>query len=151
MKLHVTPSNFFSRIVRSDALVYNFFFFFFRTAVLGKLFDYKHCNFSLGCQLVKMASKTVTRSIPASAWKSILGDSGADSGSKGKSKRMQKKKKNNGTEKLYLFSLLDFPLSPLSAPGSPRMLRRERVRWKEEQGGKNLSLSFHFQSFPAPF
>ena len=39
-----------------------------------------------------MASKTVTRSILASAWKSILGDPGADSGSKGKSKRMQKKK-----------------------------------------------------------
>ena len=28
MKLHVTPSNFFSRIVRSEALVYNSFFFF---------------------------------------------------------------------------------------------------------------------------
>ena len=93
MKLHVTPSYFFSRIVRSEALVYNSFFFFFRTAVLRKLFDYKHCNLSLGRQLVKMASKTVTRSIPASAWKSILGDPGADSGSKGKSKRMQKIKK----------------------------------------------------------
>ena len=37
------------------------------TAVLGKLFDmrfsYKHCNFSHVCLLVKMASKTVTRSI----------------------------------------------------------------------------------------
>ena len=41
--------------------------FFFRTAVLRKLFDirfsYKHCNFSHVCLLVKMASKTVTRSI----------------------------------------------------------------------------------------
>ena len=40
---------------------------FFRTAVLRKLFDirfsYKHCNFSRVCLLVKMASKTVTRSI----------------------------------------------------------------------------------------
>ena len=150
MKLHVTPSNFFSRIVKSEALVYNSFFFFFRTAVLRKLLDYKRCNFSLGCQLVKMASKTVTRSILSSAWKSILGDPGADSGSKGKSKRMQKKKKN-GTKKLYLFSLLDFPLPLLSAPESPRMLGRKRVRWEEGQGGKNLSFSFHFQSFPAPF
>ena len=42
---------------------------FFRTAVLRKLFDigfsYKHFNFSHVCLLVKMASKTVTRSIPA--------------------------------------------------------------------------------------
>ena len=40
---------------------------FFRTAVLRKLFDirfsYKHCNFSRGCLLVKMASKTVTKPI----------------------------------------------------------------------------------------
>ena len=39
---------------------------FFRTAVLWKLFDirfsYKYCNFSHVCLLVKMASKTVTRS-----------------------------------------------------------------------------------------
>ena len=39
----------------------------FRTGVLPKLFDirfsYKHCNFSRVCLLVKMASKTVTRSI----------------------------------------------------------------------------------------
>ena len=41
--------------------------FFSRTAVLRKLFSirfsYKHCNFSHVCLLVKMASKTVTRSI----------------------------------------------------------------------------------------
>ena len=41
--------------------------FFFRTFVLRKLFDIrfssKHCNFSPACLLVKMASKTVTRSI----------------------------------------------------------------------------------------
>ena len=41
--------------------------FFFRKAVLRKLvdirFSYKHCNFSHVCLLVKMASKTVTRSI----------------------------------------------------------------------------------------
>ena len=153
MKLHVTPSNFFSRIIRSEALVYHSFFFFFRTAVLRKLFDYKHCNFSLGCRFVKMASKTVTRSILASAWKSILGDRGADIGSKGKSKRMQKKTKQNkmARRNSTFFSLLDFPLPLLSAPGSPRMLGRERVRWDEGQGGKKLSLSFHFQSFPAPF
>ena len=40
---------------------------FVKTAVLRKLFDirfsYKHCNFSRVCLLVKMASKTVTRSI----------------------------------------------------------------------------------------
>ena len=40
---------------------------FFRTAVLRKLsdirFSYKQCNFSRTCLLVKMASKTVTRSI----------------------------------------------------------------------------------------
>ena len=63
---HVTPSIFFSRILRSEALVYSSYFFF-RTAVLRKLFDirfsYKHCNFSRVCLLVKMASKTVTRSI----------------------------------------------------------------------------------------
>ena len=44
------------------------FIFFFRTGVFKtKLFDirfsYKRCNFSRGCLLVKMASKTVTRSI----------------------------------------------------------------------------------------
>ena len=38
--------------------------FFFKTAVLRKLFEirfsYKHCNFSHVCLVVKMASKTVT-------------------------------------------------------------------------------------------
>ena len=42
---------------------------FFRTAILRKLFEirfsYKHCNFARVCLLVKMASKTVTRSIQA--------------------------------------------------------------------------------------
>ena len=51
---HVTPAIFFGRILRSEALVYNSFFFF-RTAVLRKLFDmrfsYKHCNFSRVCLL----------------------------------------------------------------------------------------------------
>ena len=46
--------------------VYNSFFCF-RTAVFWELLDirfsYKHCNFSRGCLLVKMASKTVTRSV----------------------------------------------------------------------------------------
>ena len=62
---HVTPWNFFKRILRSEALVYTSYFF--RTAVLRKLFDirfsYNHCNFSRVCLLVKMPSKTVTRSI----------------------------------------------------------------------------------------
>ena len=64
--MHVTPLIFFSRILRSEALVYKSFFFF-RRAVLRKLFDitfsYKPCNFSRVCLHVKMASKTVTRSI----------------------------------------------------------------------------------------
>ena len=53
---HVTPSNFFRRILRSEALVYKSYFFQNR-------FSYKHCNFSRVCLLVKMASKIVTRSI----------------------------------------------------------------------------------------
>ena len=52
---HVTPSIFWSRILRNEALVYNSYFF--RTAVLRKLFDirfsYKDCNFSRVCLLVK--------------------------------------------------------------------------------------------------
>ena len=64
---HGTPSFFFSKILRSEALVYNSYIFFFRTAVLRQLFDirfsYKHCNFSRVYLLVKMASKTVTRSV----------------------------------------------------------------------------------------
>ena len=62
---HVTSSIFFSRILKSEALVYNSYFF--KAAVLRKLFDirflYKHCHFSRVCLLVKIASKTVTRSI----------------------------------------------------------------------------------------
>ena len=42
------PSNFFSRILKSEALVNNSYFF--KAAVLQKLLDirflYKHCNFS---------------------------------------------------------------------------------------------------------
>ena len=45
---HETPSIFFRRILRSEALVYNSYIFF-RTAVLRKLFDirfsFKHCKF----------------------------------------------------------------------------------------------------------
>ena len=60
-----TPQNF---LGQSFALQLQFTIdIFFRTAVLRKLFDirfsYKHCNFSRICLLVKMASKTVTRSI----------------------------------------------------------------------------------------
>ena len=60
-------TSFFRTILCFLALVYNCFLF--RTAVLRKLYDlrfsYKHCNFSRVCLLVKMASKTVTRSILA--------------------------------------------------------------------------------------
>ena len=63
--VHVTSSNGFRRILRSEALVYKSYFF--RTAVIRKLFDisfsYIHCNFSRVCLLVKMVTKTVTRSI----------------------------------------------------------------------------------------
>jgi len=63
--VHLTPLIFFSKILRSEALVYKSYFF--RRAVLRKLLDirfsYKLCNFSRVCLLVKMASKTVTRSI----------------------------------------------------------------------------------------
>ena len=49
---------------------------FFRTAVLRKLFDirfsYNHCNFSRVCLLVKMALKTVTRSILLTALRSKI-------------------------------------------------------------------------------
>ena len=45
---HETPSIFFRRILRSEALVYNSYIFF-RTPVLRKLFDirfsFKHCKF----------------------------------------------------------------------------------------------------------
>ena len=50
---------------------------FFRTVVLRKLFDirfsYKHCNFSRVCLLVKMALKTVTRSIKDNNKARVLG------------------------------------------------------------------------------
>ena len=52
---------------RISARPCNILYIFFRTFVLRKLFDIrfssKHCNFSPACLLVKMASKTVTRSI----------------------------------------------------------------------------------------
>ena len=63
--MHVTPSIFSGRILGSEALLYKSYFF--QNSRLRKLFDirlsYKHCNFSLVYLLVKMASKTVTRSI----------------------------------------------------------------------------------------
>ena len=68
-----------------------------------------------------MASKTVTRSILSSAWKSILGDPGADSGSKGKSKRMQKKK---WYEETVPFSAIRLSLAPTICP------------WVSEDAGK---------------
>ena len=60
---HVTPSIFLVERLGVKLTIH----IFFRTTVLRKLFDirfsYKHCNFSDVCLLVKMASKTVTRSI----------------------------------------------------------------------------------------
>ena len=62
---HLMPLIFFSTILRSEALVDNSYFF--QNSCFRKLFDirfsYKHCNFSHICLLVKMAFKTVTRSI----------------------------------------------------------------------------------------
>ena len=73
-----TPSNIFSRVLRNEALGYKSFFFF-RTAILRKLFEirfsYKHFNFARVCLLVKMALKTVTRSILnhfLRTWKSTI-------------------------------------------------------------------------------
>ena len=61
-----TPPKFFRTILCFVALVYNWYIFF-RTTVLRKLFDirfsHKHCNFPLVYLLVKMASKTMTRSV----------------------------------------------------------------------------------------
>ena len=52
----------------------------------------------------------------------ILKDPGADSGGKGKSKRAKKKMTRRITFLCAIFTAcLDFPLPPLSAPGSPSM------------------------------
>ena len=69
-----------------------------------------------------MASKTVTRSLLASAWKSMLGDPGADSRSKGKSKRAQRKKKM-ARRKVLFFAIRLF-LAPTICP------------WVSEDAGK---------------
>ena len=65
IQARVRPQNF---LGQSFALLLSFTIdILFRTAILWKLFDirfsYNHCNFSCVCLLVKMASKTVTRSI----------------------------------------------------------------------------------------
>ena len=60
----VTPSNFFSRILKSEAFTNHIFSeqpFYGNYSKLDS--QYKHCNFSRVCLLVKMASKTVTRSV----------------------------------------------------------------------------------------
>ena len=63
--MQVRTQKFVSEILCCVTLVYDSCFFI--TRVLRKLFDirvsYKHCNFSGGCLLVKMASKTLIRSI----------------------------------------------------------------------------------------
>ena len=47
--------------------IYIYIFFFFQKSRFTEIVDirslYKHCNFSRGCLLFKMASKTVTRSV----------------------------------------------------------------------------------------
>ena len=63
---HVTPSIFFRRILRSDVLVYNSFFFSEQPFYGNYSTLDSHTNtvnFSRVCLLVKMASKTVTKSI----------------------------------------------------------------------------------------
>ena len=56
-----------SKILCCVAFIYNSHFFQNSRFTDSKLFDirssYKHCNFSRGCLPVKMASKTVTRSM----------------------------------------------------------------------------------------
>ena len=77
-KERYAPKFFFSTILCFVALLQ--LIFCFRKAVLRKLFDiwfsYKHCNFSHVCLLVKMASKTVTKSIHKHArrffWRNFL-------------------------------------------------------------------------------
>ena len=63
--VHVTPPVFFSRILRSEALVYKLYFC--QNSRSPEFFDirfsYKHYNFSRVCLLVKMALKTLTRSM----------------------------------------------------------------------------------------
>ena len=66
----------------------------------------------------------------------ILGDPGADKGGEGKSKRAEKygTKKSKERRSLLFFvpyfsTRLDFPASPLSAPGSPRMCHFESDRF----------------------
>ena len=57
LQVHVTPSIFFGRILRSEALVYKSYFF--SEQPFDIRFSYDHGNFSGICLLVKMASKTV--------------------------------------------------------------------------------------------
>ena len=72
----------------------------------------------------------------------ILGDPGADSGGKGKSKPEEKKWREENGEKgekglfspfftflraIFFSARLLFPLPPLSAPGSPRMLHTRKT------------------------
>ena len=79
----------------------------------------------------------------------VLGDPGADSGHKRKSKRAEKydTKKSKERRSLLFFvpyfsARLDFLLSPLSAPGSPRMqiCCTYILRWKNEKRVKEQSL-----------
>ena len=67
IQARVRPLNF---LGQSFALLLSFTIdILFRTAILWTLVDirvsYNHCNISRVCLLVKMASKTLTRSIPA--------------------------------------------------------------------------------------
>ena len=67
---HVTPLIFFSRILRSEALVYNSFFFseqpfYGNYSTLDSYTRNTVISHAVDGLLVKMASKTVTKSIPA--------------------------------------------------------------------------------------
>ena len=75
--VHVTPSNFFRRILRNEALVYKSYFFqseqpFYGNYSTSDSHTITDSNFSGVCLLVKMALKTVTRCIQKSAFYSNL-------------------------------------------------------------------------------
>ena len=98
----------------------------------------------MAAAFAKLKQKVLWRqrgSVSSIVWPSlILGDPGADKGGEGKSKRVEKYIKNEektgekspivprgSSRRSLLFFVphfsarLDFPSSPLSAPGSPRM------------------------------
>ena len=73
--VHITPSNVFRRILRSEALVYKSYFFSEQPFYGNHSTLDSHTNtvvsHAFACLLVKMASKTVTRSIKTRSLKEI--------------------------------------------------------------------------------